>query len=108
MALLLLEADVRRLFTMSDALPVVEQAFRSLARGEAANFPRQRGALPGATLNVLSAMSRTLDAACVKAYPIIRSDVTVGSTLTLLIYKLSTGAVDAILEASLLGQIRTG
>lgn len=108
MALLLLEADVRRLFRMEDALVVMEDAFRSVACGEAANFPRQRGSLPGVTLNVLSAISRKLDAAGSKTYPIVRHDVTVGSTLTLLIYKLSTGSLDAILEASFLGQVRTG
>lgn len=108
MALLLLEADVRRLLTMDEALEVVEDAFRSVARGEAANFPRQRGALPGVTLNILSAMSIKLDAAGIKSYPIVRQDVTVGSSFTMLVYKLSTGALDAVLEASALGQIRTG
>ena len=72
------------------------------------NVPRVRGALPEATLNVLAAVSRKLDAAAVKCYPVIRADVTVGSSLTLLLYRISTGALDAIVEASVLGQIRTG
>ena len=108
MALLLREADVRSLLTMDEALEVVEDAFRSVARGEAANFPRQRGALAGVTLNMLSAMSTRLDAAGIKSYPIVRQDVTVGSSFTMLVYKLSTGELDAVLEASALGQIRTG
>jgi ornithine cyclodeaminase/alanine dehydrogenase-like protein (mu-crystallin family) len=108
MALLLLETDVRRLLKMHQALVVVEDAFRSAARGEAANFPRQRSAVPGVTLNIMPAISKKLDAAAVKSYPILRQDVTVGSTLTLLIYKLSTGVLDGILEASFLGQVRTG
>jgi len=108
MARLLLEADVRRLLPMDEALVVLEDAFRSVAHHEAANFPRYRGARPGVTLNVLSAISARLNAAVVKAYPIVRQDVTVGSTLTVLLYNLSTGALDAILEGCALGQIRTG
>src|SRR4051812_27925037 len=108
MALLLNEADVRQLLTMDEALPVIEDAFASVASGDAVNVPRVRGTLPEATLNVLAAVSRKLDAAVVKAYPVVRKDVTVGSSLTLLLYRISTGALDAIVEASVLGQIRTG
>src|SRR4051812_2743811 len=108
MALLLLEADVRRLLTMEAALVAVEDVFASVASGDAVNVPRVRGTLPEATLNVLAAMSRKLDAAVLKSYPVIRQDVTVGSSLTLLLYSLSTGALDAVMEASALGQIRTG
>ncbi|MGQ0653202.1 MAG: ornithine cyclodeaminase family protein [Betaproteobacteria bacterium] len=108
MALLLLEADVRRLLTMHDTLTALEDAFRSVARGEAVNVPRYRGSMPGVTLNVMPAISKKLDAAGTKVYPILRSDVTVGSSFTFLVYKLSTGALDAILEASFLGQVRTG
>jgi alanine dehydrogenase len=89
-------------------LAAVEDAFLSLARGDAINVPRQRGVLPEATLNVLAAISRKLDAAVLKSYPIIRQDVTVGSSLTLLLYRISTGRLDAIMEASSLGQVRTG
>jgi alanine dehydrogenase len=84
MALLLLDKDVRQLLTMDAALAAVEDAFVSLARGDAVNVPRQRGVLPEATLNVLAAVSRKLDAAVLKAW------------------------LDAIMEASSLGQIRTG
>lgn len=108
MALLLLEDDVRRLLRMPDVLQALEDAFRSVARGEATNVARYRGSMPGVTLNLMPAISRQLDAAGTKVYPIIRSDVTVGSSFTFLLYRLSTGALDAILEASFLGQIRTG
>lgn len=108
MALLLREADVKQLLTMDEALAVVEDAFASVASGDAVNVPRVRGTLPEATLNVLAAVSRKLDAAVVKCYPVVRKDVTVGSSLTVLVYRISTGALDAIVEASLLGQIRTG
>lgn len=108
MALLLREADVKQLLAMDEALTVVEEVFASVATGDAVNVPRVRGALPEATLNVLAAVSRKLDAAVVKCYPVVRKDVTVGSSLTVLVYRISTGALDAIMEASVLGQIRTG
>ena len=108
MALLLREADVKQLLTMDEALAVVEDAFASVASGDAVNVPRVRGTLPEATLNVLAAVSRKVDAAVVKCYPVVRKDVTVGSSLTVLVYRISTGALDAIVEASILGQIRTG
>ena len=99
---------MKQLLTMDAALGAVEDAFLSVASGDAVNMPRQRGVMPEATLNVLAALSRKLDAAVLKSYPVIRRDVTVGSSLTLLLYRLSTGSLEAIMEASLLGQVRTG
>ena len=46
MALLLREADVKQLLTMDEALAVVEDAFASVASGDAVNVPRVRGTLP--------------------------------------------------------------
>jgi ornithine cyclodeaminase/alanine dehydrogenase-like protein (mu-crystallin family) len=108
MALLLSEQDVRSLLTMDDALVAVEDAFRSIAHGTALNVPRQRGAMTGVTMNTLCAISTALDVTGVKCYPIVRQDVTVGSSLTMLVYRISTGALIGILEASVLSQIRTG
>lgn len=108
MANLLLEEDVRRLLTMDEALVAVEDTFRDWARGEAVNVPRQRGSLPGVTMNTLCAISTALDVAGVKCYPIVRQDITVGSSFTMLVYRISTGALIGVLEANALGQIRTG
>jgi alanine dehydrogenase len=108
MAQLLQDDDVRRLLTMDEALAAVEDAFRAVARCEAVNIPRQRGAMPGMTINVLCAISTALDATGIKCYPIVRQDVTVGSSFTMLVYKISTGALIGVLEANTLGQIRTG
>ena len=108
MATLLNDAQVRSLLTMDDALVAVEQAFRDVARGEAVNVARQRGALHGATINAMGAMSRALDLMAMKIYPIVRQDVTVGSSFQVLVYRFSTGALVAVLEAEALAQIRTG
>jgi ornithine cyclodeaminase/alanine dehydrogenase-like protein (mu-crystallin family) len=72
------------------------------------NLPRQRVSLPDASLNVLAAVSTALDAAAVKCYPIVRNDITVGSSFTVLVYGLSDGSLRGIVEANTLGQIRTG
>ena len=80
MALLLLEGDIKQLLRMQDCMDVLEDAFRSVARGEAVNIARYRGSMPGVTLNVMPAISKRLDAAGTKIYPILRSDVTVGSS----------------------------
>ncbi|MBI3041264.1 MAG: ornithine cyclodeaminase family protein [Betaproteobacteria bacterium] len=108
MALLLREEEVRDLLTMAGAIEALEDAFRALARGEASNFPRQRCTRPGVALNVLSAISQALDAAGIKCYPIVRQDVTVGSSFTMLVYRISSGALIGVLEANRLGQVRTG
>ena len=108
MAILLSDEEVRELLTMDAALVAVEAAFRDWANAAATNVPRQRGFLPGVTLNTLCAISTALDAAGVKCYPIIRQDVTVSSSSTMLVYRISTGALVGVMEATTLGQIRTG
>jgi len=108
MARLLKEADVKRLLTMADAVTAVEEAFRSVAQSRALNVPRQRGTLAGATINTLAAVSHATDTIGVKCYPVVRQDITVGSSFTMLVYRASTGALLGILEADALGQIRTG
>ena len=108
MALLLLEDDVRRFLTMDAALDALEEAFASVARAEALNVPRHRGEHSGVTINMMGAISKTLDATGVKVYPLVRKDVTVGSTWQMLVYRNSTGELIGILEANALSQIRTG
>ena len=108
MALLLLEDDVRRFLTMDAALDALEESFRSVARGEALNVPRHRGDHAGVTINMMGAISKALDATGVKVYPLVRKDVTVGSTWQMLVYRNSTGELIGIIEANALSQIRTG
>ncbi len=108
MATLLKEAHVRELLTMADALPAVEQSFRDVSIGEAVNVPRNRGALKGVTVNAMGAISSALDLMAMKVYPIVRQDITVGSSFQVLCWRISTGALVGVLEAELLAQIRTG
>jgi alanine dehydrogenase len=108
MAIVLSDKHVRELLTMDAALAAVEDTFRDWANGAAVNVPRQRGFLPGVTINTLCSISTALDAAGVKCYPIVRQDVTVSSSSTMLVYRISTGALVGVMEATTLGQIRTG
>lgn len=108
MARLLKEEDVRALLTMDDALVAVEAAFRSASRGEAVNVSRHRGALNGATINAMGGMSTALDLMAMKIYPIVRQDVTVGSSFQVLAYRMSTGVLVGVLEAEYLAMVRTG
>jgi alanine dehydrogenase len=108
MALLLKESHVRELLTMADALPAVERSFGDVFRGDAVNVSRHRGALKGATINAMGAISTALDLTAMKVYPIVRQDITVGSSFQVLVWRLSTGALVGVLEAELLAQIRTG
>jgi alanine dehydrogenase len=108
MSLLLRESDVESLLPIPEAIEVVEKAFGLLGRGEATNYPRRRGTTQGAVLNVMWAMAPTLGAMGVKVYPIVRTDVTQGSSFTFLLYGLPEGKLEAVLEADRLGQRRTG
>lgn len=108
MAWLLRDVDVRRVLTMPEALRAVEDAFAAVARGEALNIPRQRGTLANATLNTMGAIVPALDLAGIKCYPVVRQDTTVGSSLTMLVYRISTGKLIGVMDANSLSQIRTG
>ena len=104
MSVLLREAEVRELLPIAVAIEAVEGAFGLLGRGEAVNCPRRRGSVQGAVLNVMWALAPTLGAMGIKSYPIVRTDVTQGSSFTF----LPNGHLDAIIEADALGQRRTG
>jgi ornithine cyclodeaminase/alanine dehydrogenase len=108
MPVLLGESHVDRLLTIADSIDAVEEGFRLLGRGEAANFPRRRGVFENAILNVMWALAPPLGGMGEKVYPIVRSDVIQGSAFTFLLYGLPVGDLQAILEVNLLGQRRTG
>ncbi len=105
---MLREADVKELLSLPVAVEAVEEAFGLLGRGEAVNCPRHRGRVQGAVLNVMWAIAPALGAMGVKSYPIVRTDVTQGSSFTFLLYGLPDGKLEAIFEADALGQRRTG
>jgi alanine dehydrogenase len=99
---------VSALLPMSDAISCVDKAFRLLADGAAANAVRRRISLGGTTLNVMWAMAPTEGVMGVKEYPVVRQDVTQGVTLTLLLHAFDSGELLAVMQADLLGRLRTG
>lgn len=103
MPLYLTEDDVLGLITIDDAIEAVQAGFAAWARGEASNLPRQRVRLPNGEFNMMSAAAPGLGVMGLKAYG--------GGSRSGFHVQLSstdTGELLAIIEASRLGQLRTG
>jgi len=92
----------------SEAFDCVERSFRLLADGTATNAIRRRSQSGNAVLNVMWALAPTEGTMGVKSYPVVRTDVTQGTVLTLLLYSMETGELLSVMKADRLGQIRTG
>lgn len=105
MALYLTEDDVKGLLTMDIALEAVEEGFRQQALGRASNSPRSRLQLDGGVFNFMSAAAPGLDVMGTKTYGAVR-----GGSLRFHVQLLdaSSGELLAMIEASALGQVRTG
>ncbi len=102
-ALYLTEADVDRLLDIDVAIEACEEAFRRLGAGEAEHVPRARVKAPGIVLHTMSAAAGYLDLVGWKCYTTTRG----GARFLLALYDLS-GELVALVEANLLGQLRTG
>ena len=105
MALLLTEADVKGLLTMPMALSAVEESFRRLAAGSAIMHPRQRLHIPGKSyLHYMAAADATGGYMGLKIYSSGRE----GLRFIVPLFNVVTGDLSAIVEADVLGQMRTG
>jgi len=104
MSLFLNETDVRQLLTMPLAIEAVEEAHRELSLGQAVDVPRQRTRLPHSALHILQGALPGLDAIGYKAYTSNRS----GVRFLVHVFSASTGMLRVVLEADLLGMMRTG
>ena len=103
-AIYLTEEDVAWLLDIDSAIECVEEAFRQLATGQADNQPRRRVVAGNATLHVLAAGSLGLGYVGYKSYVTTRS----GARFQFSLSDATTGQPVAIIEANLLGQMRTG
>ncbi len=103
-ALYLTEADVQRLLDMPSAVAAVEEAFRQLAAGQAANVPRERAIGRGIVLHSMSAVADYLGLAGWKCYTTTKA----GAKFLVGLYESQTGSLVALIEANRLGQVRTG
>ena len=103
MPLFLSENDVSQLLTMPLAIDAVEEAHRALSMGLAIDVPRQRTRLPQSALHILQGALPALDAVGYKAYTSSRA----GVRFMVHVFKASTGSLRVVLEADLLGMMRT-
>jgi alanine dehydrogenase len=101
--LYLREDDVASLMTAGDAVPVIEGSFRRLAAGEVRNQPRLRLDLDGGRLALMAATDRGLGLAGSKTYAATAH----GASFVVALFD-DAGATVAVLEANVLGQLRTG
>ncbi len=104
MAILLRESDVKKLATTDMALEAVEEAFRLQGEQKVDNAPRRRCRVEHGLLHVMSASLPTLGLAGLKSY----STVAGKSRFLVMLYDGQDGRLLAVIEADLLGQLRTG
>lgn len=103
MPLFLREQDIAELLTMEDALQAVEEAFRRHGLGEADNRPRNRPRLPDTMLQVMPAAVSGIGLG-LKAYTVGPR----GARFVVLLWDEQSGDLEAVIEAGLMGQMRTG
>ena len=104
MTLWLTEADVEVLLTIDDAIEAVEGSFRRQAAGEIENRPRYRLRLDGGQLAVMAAADLGLGVAGVKTYAAGAG----GAKFVLVLFDATTHETLAVIEADMLGRLRTG
>jgi alanine dehydrogenase len=90
------------LLTPADAVAAVEDSFRRLAAGTIENVPRYRVRLDGGALAVMSAVDRERRLACVKTYS------ATGDGVTFVVVLFEGAETRAVIEADVLGRLRTG
>jgi ornithine cyclodeaminase/alanine dehydrogenase len=101
--LYLTEADVARLVTVEDAIAVLEEAFALWRDPGTTNLPRQRARLAGGNFNLLGAACDKKGIFGLKAYFGGKG----GARYHVLLYA-ADGNLLAMIEADLLGALRTG
>ena len=104
MALLLKEKDVEQLLTMPLALELVERVHREYSAGQAIDVPRERTRLPKAALHILQGAVPSSGVLGYKAYTSSRE----GIRFIVYVFSAERGSLEGIVEANLLGMIRTG
>ena len=106
MALLwITDADVERLLSVEEAVPVVETALRQQAMGTATNMPRGHTiAGPGVMLAHMTAALHEQGVFGFKVYSIVDGKY----QFFVLLYSVESGDLLAVLEANQLGRRRTG
>jgi ornithine cyclodeaminase/alanine dehydrogenase len=100
----LTEADVARLVTVGDAIAVLEQAFATWHDAGTTNLPRQRALLATGNFHLIGASYGLKGVYGLKAYFGGKG----GARYHTILYAADGGAMLAMIEADLFGQLRTG
>jgi ornithine cyclodeaminase/alanine dehydrogenase len=101
--LYLTEADVASLLTPTEAFAALEASFGRLARGRVESPPRVRAALPGGDFAVMPCVDHELGIAGLKTFAWLPG----GTPFLIVLFSVAGARIDAIVEADLLGQLRT-
>ncbi|MDX6369484.1 MAG: hypothetical protein QOG93_986 [Gaiellaceae bacterium] len=104
MTLFLSERDVQDLLTPADAVEAVEGSFRRMAGGAVEIAPRRRLKLAEGRLADMAASDLELGYAGVKSYTGFAS----GAAFAVTLFSVDRPELVAVLEAHLLGRLRTG
>ncbi len=106
MALFLTEREVIELLPMAECVDVLEKAFAYAGEGLSENRPRNRIRLPNGFLHFMAAacIGPSISAFGYKAY----STFPGGGKFLVMLHDAETGELLSVMEASALGQIRTG
>jgi ornithine cyclodeaminase/alanine dehydrogenase len=99
----LTEADVGRLVTVKDAIATLEELFATWGQPSTVNLPRQRARLAGGAFNLMGAAYGAKAVHGLKAYAGLK-----GAQFHMLLYSSLDGRLNAMIEADLFGQMRTG
>jgi ornithine cyclodeaminase/alanine dehydrogenase len=102
--LYLTEADVGRLVTVEDAIAVLAEAFALWRDPGTTNLPRQRARLAAGSLNLMGAACEKKGIYGLKAYFAGKG----GARYHALLYAADGSGLLAMIEADLLGALRTG
>jgi len=102
--LYLTEADVGRLVGVDDAIATLEQAFATWRAYGTTNLPRQRARIAGGTFHLMGAACETNGLFGLKAY----FAGPAGARYHVLLYAADGSGLRAMIEADLLGALRTG
>jgi ornithine cyclodeaminase/alanine dehydrogenase-like protein (mu-crystallin family) len=100
----LTEDDVRRLVTVKDALAALEECFAHWHDGATANIDRRRAPIGAGNFNLMGATYGHKSVYGLKAYFAGRS----GARYHVLLYAAEDARLLAMIEANLLGALRTG
>lgn len=104
MPLFLSEKHVAELLTMPETLQLMESAFRHWAEGCATLQPRRRLHMPRGIYHFMAAADLTEEIFGIKLYASFRPK----TRFLVLLYSAQNGDLLALMEADMLGQMRTG